>query len=257
VAICSYAIFNDVHFPFENKQAYSVALKIIRQIKNLKGIYLNGDIGEFQGVSAWPVHPTEKNINLFAELSYLNKRFDELCEIFPDLPVTYICGNHEYRLFRFIRDTAPQLWGVMPDCPELLQFQKRPYWKFVDYTPTQLVKCGVANLYLRHEPLGRGQNHAKATAESSLVNLGYGHTHAYQVYAHKKFGPKPTTVRAYSLGWMGDVNRNVFDYRGSKDNWVTGFTIVEADEKSGDYTLEFLNLSKLPVLYRGEKYAAV
>lgn len=247
----SYAILNDVHHPFEDKQRYALALKIMKSA-SINHIYLNGDIGEFQGVSAWPMHPSDKT-DFCKELNYLNKRFDELMETFPGVSVTYICGNHENRLFRYIRDIAPALWGTM-DCPALLQFERRPKWKFVDYEPSQLVRCGKANLYLRHEPLGGGQNPAKITAEKSSVDIAFGHTHVYQVHTHRKFGPTPLFTKAYSLGWLGDKSRHVFDYRGSKDNWVLGFTLVECDAKSGEYTLEFIDLRKIPVLYRGKLF---
>jgi hypothetical protein len=142
------------------------------------------------------------------------------------------------------------MWGLI-DCPSLLKFPDRPGWKFVPYGPTQLVKCGESNLYLRHEPLGSGQNPAKMTAEKSIVDIAFGHTHIYQVHTHRKFGPTPIVTKAYSLGWLGDKSRHVFDYRGSKDNWVEGITIVECDTESGDYTLEFVDLRKLPVGVRG------
>lgn len=254
--IVRYGVLNDIHFPFENKTAYATAVRLLASV-GIEHLFLNGDIGEFQGVSSWPVHPTEKNIHLVAEIAYMNKKFDDLCSIFPGVPVTYICGNHEYRLFRFIRDIAPQMWGLVPGCPQLLQFEKRPNWKFVDYGPTQLVRCGKSKLYLRHEPLGRGANHAKQTAEVSLVDIAYGHTHAYQTHSHRKFGPTPITTRAYSLGFLGDRTRSVFDYRGPKDSWVEGATVVECDAATGDYSLEFIDLRKFPVLYRGKKYSAL
>lgn len=217
-------------------------------------IYLNGDIGEFQGVSSWPMHPSEK-LDFCTELAYINKRFDELCELFPKVPVTFICGNHEYRFFRYIRDMAPQMWGLL-DCPSLLKFPDRPGWKYVDYGPSQYVKCGRSNLWLRHEPLGGGLNCAKFTAENAYVDTAFGHTHTYQVHSHKKMGPRPFTVKAYSLGWLGDSTKTVFDYRGSKDRWVQGMTLVETDPNTGDYVLEFIDLTRLPVLYRGAKYDA-
>ncbi len=252
MALETYAILNDIHFPFEDKQRYQLALKILKTIK-LNHIYLNGDIGEFQGVSNWPTHPSDRSLTMFQELTYMNKKFDELQELFPGVPVTLIEGNHCYRFFRYIRDVAPAMWGLI-DCPSLLKFPERQSWKFVPYGPTQLVKCGASNLYLRHEPLGRGGSHAKQTAESSAVDLAYGHTHTWQTHSHKKFGPRPFVTRAYSLGWLGDKSKNVFDYRGSKDSWVEGFTIVECDPKSGDYTLDFIDLRKIPVLYRGKLF---
>lgn len=253
--IITYAILNDVHFPYEDRSRYQVALNIFKSLKNLSGIYLNGDIVEFQGVSAWPVNPTEKKMGFVEEVAYANKKFDELMSIFPSIPVTYVCGNHEYRFFRFVRDVAPAMWGLT-DCPSLLKFPERPLWKFVDYGPTQLVRCGASSLYLRHEPVGRGASHAKTTAENTYVDIAYGHTHTYQTASHKKFGPKSFVTKAYSLGFLGDKTKPVFDYRGSKDSWVEGCTVVECDSKTGDYTLEFIDLRKLPVLYRGVKYDA-
>lgn len=248
-----YAIWNDIHFPYEDKQRYAISLKIAAELQ-IKEIYLNGDIGEFQGVSSWPSHPAEK-MNFCKELLYLNKKFDELQEIFPNIKVTYICGNHEYRFFRYVRDIAPAMFGLL-DCPTLLKFPERPLWKFVDYGPTQLVRCGSSNLYLRHEPLLTGASCAKTTAEKSYIDIAFGHTHVHQQYTHKKFGVKSIVNTAYSLGYLGDPSRFIFDYRGSKDNWVRGFTIVECETDTGQYTLEFINLEKIPILYRGQRYDA-
>lgn len=249
-----YAVLNDIHMPFEDKIRYGVALNIMSTL-DLSHIYLNGDIAEFMAISSHPKHPGD-TIAFPQEVAYLNKKFDQLEKLFPKVPVTLIEGNHCYRFFRYIRDMAPQMWGLI-DCPLLLGFDKRPGWKFVPYGPTQLVECGKSNLYLRHEPLSFGLNPAKGTAEASYIDIGFGHTHRYQTYSHKKFGPTPITNTAYSLGWLGDKSRSVFDYRGSKDMWVEGFTIVECDTKSGEYSLEFISLIRLPALYRGKTFSAL
>lgn len=253
-SILRYAVLNDIHFPYENKTCYSVALKILSHVKP-SHIYLNGDIGEFLSVTNWPRHPDDRNVNLMSEINYINKKFDELQRLFPDTPVTLIEGNHCYRFFRYIRDVAPQLWGLI-DCPSLLKFPDRPNWKFVTYGPDQLVKCGEAKLYLRHEPLGGGRTSAKQTAENAYVDIGFGHTHTYQTHVHKKFGPKPFITKAYSLGYLGDKSRNVFDYRGTKDNWVEGITIVDCNKASGDYVLHFIDMRKLPILFDGQLFDA-
>lgn len=249
-----YGIINDVHIPYHDKTRLKVALKLFAAAK-VDHIYLNGDICEFLAVSTHPKPPTERGLGFSKEIDAANKVFDEMQQQFFEVPVTYISGNHEGRFFRYVRDIAPEMWGLI-DCPDLLNFPERPYWKFVDYGPDQLVRCGKSNLYLRHEPLGGGASHAKLTAESSVCDVAYGHTHTFQTYSHKKFGPKKITTKAYSLGWLGDSSKSVFDYRGARDRWVHGCTIVEADVKSGEYTLEFICLDKLPVLYRGEKFDA-
>ncbi len=247
-----YGILNDIHFPYEDKARYRVALKIFKTLE-IDHLYLNGDIGEFLAVSKHPQTPD--GMPFSAEIDYCNKQFDLIQEMFPDIPVTLIEGNHCYRFFRYIRDVAPHMWGLI-DCPSLLKFPERPRWKFVPYGPSQLVSCGKSNLFLRHEPLGNGVSSAKQTAEASYIDIGFGHTHKYQTFSHKKFGPNPITNTAYSLGWLGDKSRPVFDYRGPKDTWVEGCTVVECDVDSGSYTLDFINMVKLPVFYRGEYYDA-
>jgi predicted phosphodiesterase len=228
VAKVTYAILNDIHFPFESK-AYYKALEIMRNMTNLSSIYLNGDVAEINSVSSHPKTPQAKN-SLLEELEYVNKKLDQLQNMFVDVPVHYICGNHEHRIYRYVRDVAPEMFGML-DCPKLLKFENRPGWKFYEYTPTQLVKVGkTKDLYCRHEPLAGGANHAAGTAAKSLVSIIYGHTHVYQLSTHKKFGPKPTLVTAMSNGYLGNINDPCFDYRGSRDNWVNGFCIVECDE---------------------------
>lgn len=233
-------MMNDIHFPYEGP-AYRKALKLIQKTKDLRGIYLNGDIAEIESVSSHSKHP-RSNKSLMYEIDYTNEKLDELQKAFSGVNVTYICGNHEGRIYRYIRDIAPEMFGLI-DCPSLLKFEKRSQWKFIDYSPYQWVKCGATkDLWLRHEPLGSGAMHAKATAEKSYVSVLYGHTHVYQQYTHKKMGPEPYLVTATSGGWLGDINKNCFDYRGSKDNWVNGFTIIECDESSGEYELKFQKL---------------
>lgn len=127
--------------------------------------------------------------------------------------------------------------------PKLFKFEDRPGWKFHDYGPTQIVKVGLAeNLYCRHEPLVNGQAHARGTAEKSLVSIIYGHTHVRQTFTHKKFGPVPYNVTASSNGWLGDISKACFEYRGSKDNWQNGFTRIDCDEKTGEYEERFIYL---------------
>jgi len=240
VAKIQYVILNDIHFPYEAK-AYYTALSMMQSLPRLRGIFLNGDVAEIESVSTHP-KSQQAQTSLLMEMAYINEKLDDLQKMFKKVPVHYICGNHEHRIYRYVRDVAPQLWGML-DCPKLLGFDRRPGWKFYEYTPTQLVKVGVTkDLYCRHEPLAGGQNHAAGTAAKSLVSVIYGHTHVYQLSTHKKFGPQPTLVTAMSNGYLGDINNPCFNYRGSRDNWVNGFSIIECDEKTGEYEIRFIYL---------------
>lgn len=240
VGIVQYAILNDIHMPLEGK-AYYDALSMMQKWPNLKHIYLNGDIAEIESCSSHPKTPTAQRL-LIEELDYINKKFDQLQVMFPGIPVDFVEGNHCGRILRYLRDVAPELWGML-STPKLFKFDVRDGWKFTPYGPTQWVKCGKAsNLWLRHEPLVGGVNHAKGTAEKAYVSVIYGHTHQYQQFTHKKMGPKPFIVTAMSGGWLGDIKKDCFNYRGPKDNWVSGFTRIDCDEKTGDYEVRFIYL---------------
>ena len=243
MAKIQYVILNDIHFPYEATHAYNKALSMAKALPRLRGIFLNGDVAEIESVSSHP-KSQQSQTKLLEELGYINEKLDELQKMFKKVPVHYICGNHEHRIYRYVRDVAPQLWGML-DCPKLLGFDRRPLWTFHEYGPTQLVKVGKCkDLYCRHEPLAGGANHAAGTAIKSMVSIIYGHTHVYQLSTHKKFGPKPKLVTAMSNGYLGDINNSVFDYRGARDNWVNGFSIIECDEKTGEYEIRFVNLEK-------------
>lgn len=240
MAIINYCVLNDVHFPYEGK-CYHEAIKQIAKLPALRGIYLNGDIAEIESVSAHPKSPTAQKL-LLDELDYLNCELDKIESQFQGVSVDYICGNHEGRMYRFIRDIAPQMWGMLKE-PKLLKFDERKGFTFHDYGPTQWVKCGITNdLFLRHEPLVGGAYHAKGTAERSYVSVLYGHTHQYQHFTSKKMGPTPYVNMAMSCGWLGDIKQPCFDYRGSKDNWVNGWTRIDVDENSKEYEVRFIKV---------------
>lgn len=240
MALVQYVILSDSHFPYEGK-AYYKALEMMRSMPNLKHIYLNGDMAEIESVSSHPKGPRAFKV-LADELEYINKKFDQLEKMFPAVPVTFIEGNHCSRVLRYIRDVAPEMWGLI-HTPKLFKFDERKNFRFVPYGPTQWEKCGkTKDLWIRHEPLVMGTNHAKGTADLSTVSICYGHVHQRAEYTAKKHGPKPYHVTAYSPGWLGDVTKTCFDYRGSRDNWCNGFAVVSCDEKTGEYSVQLVAL---------------
>lgn len=240
MSLIQYAVFNDVHYPYESK-AYYEALSLAQKFPNLRGLILNGDILEIESVSRHPKTPGAQRA-LVHEIIYANKKFDQIQKIFGDLPVEFIEGNHCHRILRYIRDVAPEMWGMI-HTPKLFEFEKRPNWHFLPYGPAQWFKVPhTRDLYARHEPLVGGQMCAKGTAEKSYVSVLFGHTHTHQSYVHKKAGPKPYHTLAMACGWLGDISKACFDYRGPKDNWMTGFTRVDVDTKSGEFEARFLKL---------------
>lgn len=255
MSIVEYGIMNDIHWPYEC-EGYYAALEFFQSRTNLAGLFFNGDACEFETISSHAKSPKSRRF-FVEEIEYCNVRLDEVDALFPDVPKVWITGNHEWRFARYLRDRAPELQGLV-NTTDLLGFEHRPNWKVVPYEVDQLVRCGKAKLWLTHEPVCGGKNHAMNTAREFLVDVAYGHTHMYQVAEHRKFDHRGRAHinRAYSLGCLLDKTRHPFQYRGKKADWREGFTLVECDEATGEYSLEFISIDPETGSYffRGEGY---
>ncbi len=243
---------SDIHWPKESK-AYDLALHVGESIPNLKHIILNGDVGEFESISSYVKGANTPKL-LKEEIDYCNTRLDELEGTFSGLDVTWLLGNHEHRIARFIGKNAIELsfLGITPET--LFHINERPSFKIIPYTSRQLYKIAESNLYCRHEPLSGSANHAKQTAEGCSVDVIYGHTHTHQKYTHKRLGPGNPTTTATAIPWLGDETQACFEYRGPKDKWQTGFTVITYDTKSGKYQIDVIIIKDSECFYNGKIY---
>lgn len=243
---------NDLHVPYQTKDM-DLVFQILRDIPSLTHIYLNGDIGEFESVSSHLKSPSGIS-SLKKEAKYVNFFLDKLQSFFPRVKIVLIQGNHEFRLDRYLWRNAPALDGLEGlTIKGLLKLRERGI-DHVKYGPRQLERCGKANLWLRHEPVSGGQNPAANTAKKFSCDIAFGHTHVYQQYATKYKGPTEYVVTATSLGFLGNIESEIFNYRGSKDMWVNGFGLVQCDEESGRYRLDFVELRDGLAIYGGKAY---
>lgn len=245
-------ILNDIHWPYEGP-AYHLALKVFKEI-GIDILYLNGDAGEFVSVMTHVKSPLDEFL-FVNERDQINRHLNTIQEKAGCKQVVWLGGNHEHRLARCLALVAPMFYGLGNDIETQFRIKERDGFSYIGYFPRQLFRCGESNLWLRHEPLASGMNHALNTAKQSVVDIAYGHLHQHQVASHKKmteFG-KDHTNYAYCLGWQGNIHSDKFNYRGSKDNWVSGFTIVEWVAR-GFYRLEFIHVMDRECYYRGKVY---
>lgn len=232
MAIENYLIINDVHVPFHCKKSFSIFKKILKDHPPNR-LYLNGDIPEFESVSRHTKRPNHIRF-LIEEIAETNRYLDDIQKIYKG-PITWLYGNHEYRLDRYLVNMAPMLIGSVT-CNDAFKIHQRSKFNSISYMPRQLIRCGKSNLYLRHEPVGGGINHAKSTSEKSDFDVAYGHCHTIQSFTTKRLGG--FRKRSYALPCMLDWDNENFDYRGPKDNWTKGFTHVQAETKTGHYHLQ-------------------
>lgn len=248
MSIEAYGIVPDSHLPYESKVFYT-AFRILRDVPNLKGIYFLGDLVEFESISRWAKHPDGYN-HLRDEIGYTLYRLKDIRRIFPKLPITWILGNHEARLSKFLMD-IPQLWGIEDLSIRSLFLLDELNISTVDYNPTQLCRIGNTETYARHEPRGKGQFCAKQTAEKSGINTLFGHTHTRQYYEHRLYNK---IVFAASNGWLGDHTKEIFNYRDVNACYSKNVSILYHDSRFKKDALEMIDLNQDEGFFHGKIY---
>ncbi len=101
-------IGSDFHSEDCDPFALEVFLDVIKRTEP-DYIVLNGDVLDFQAVGKW-AKPPNKLLNLQDEIDWTRENIlRRVRECAPDADISFVIGNHEYRLVRFLADTAPAL----------------------------------------------------------------------------------------------------------------------------------------------------
>ena len=99
---------SDFHSQECDPFALEVFLDVIRRTQP-EYIALNGDVVDFPAVSKW-AKPPNRLLNLQDEIDWTRKNILlPVREAAPDADISFVIGNHEYRLVRFLADAAPGL----------------------------------------------------------------------------------------------------------------------------------------------------
>lgn len=115
------AIIGDVHLPYQDDEALSRAMKIVKEEKP-DTIILNGDLLDFPGLSRYEKHPAHEG-NLQSELNLGWSFLSDLRKEHPKAEIFYIEGNHEFRLKSYTIKLAPKLYDFI-DIPDQLDLAK-------------------------------------------------------------------------------------------------------------------------------------
>ena len=98
----------DVHAPYHDKVAYYTALDYLKGLKpKVTKLVLAGDYCDNYKISFWKSDPNRMEYE--EEVNFVADMLKELRKMFYRIPIDYLEGNHEERLFRYLRDKAPDL----------------------------------------------------------------------------------------------------------------------------------------------------
>jgi hypothetical protein len=223
-------VFNDVHGPFEDPIKLELVLlagDFLYSQKKLDEIILNGDILDFYNINSHgPKHPEIQN-TLEAEIEWGIDFLSKLRKRFPDVKITFIFGNHEDRLERFIIDKCPAFYNMF-QLHKMLRLEELN----IDWLPyNNTYQVEKTNLYIQHSPPSYGVNGARTSLlkkhDRSYI---WGCTH--RVQKAKITGASGNEYEAWFNGWLGSTtltneHKRVFSYAKGHEEWQHAFIILD------------------------------
>jgi len=218
----------DIHLPYENADNIEMALSYAESRHYPTHIVLGGDCVDFQKVSRF-VSPSDA-MELSDEIAYAVKWLEKLRARFTGCKITYLVGNHEERLQRFIRTRSPELDGLKGlNIKEQLELDRLNI-HLVDNLKLksetgQFFSIGKLTILHGHE-LGicPSINPARQYFLRAMDNMICGHVH--KVNDHYDNTLRDETKGAFVCGCLCDMHPSYKPQNG----WVAGFGLCSWDE---------------------------
>jgi len=228
---------SDFHSQDCDPFALEVFLDVIRRTQP-EYIALNGDVYDFPAVSKW-LKPPNKLLNLQAELDWTYENIlSPVRRAAPKADISFVIGNHEYRLIRFLAETPGLASLRCLSFSELFRLdelkislvhndamlapnegeKKREYmdnWRI--YEDCFVVTHGTST----------GRNAAFQELERWSMSGTSGHVHRPQLVT----GPSLTNPHACWMitGMMAKAPEHGREFIHGPNRWVTGFGVVTLD----------------------------
>lgn len=211
----------DLHYPEHDPESWECVLDFAARTK-IDGVIFGGDALDLSCISHHTVGKSlyrpkgalKSNLDGFVRdiLDPLDKRLRRGCK------KRWLMGNHEAWLTEQMRETAPELDGMI-DLAGYLGLQRRGY---------QVIQQGgftrIGKLYVIHgDTVGGGANAAKKAVEVWGHSVVLGHHHTLQQFTRSS--PAHDSER-----WTGTVlpclSRTAPGYgRGRANTWLNGFGV--------------------------------
>ena len=192
----------DQHFPYNDKRYWRLLIKVAQCIK-FDTIVILGDFIDCYTVSSHSKDP-RRMLSLKQEIQTAKVAIKQL-EALGAKRYIYTEGNHEDRLWRYIKDKAPELVGGVT-VEELLGLKQGP-WEFIPYRQS----AKVGKIHVIHDIGRAGVNAMRGTLLEMQDNTVFGHTHRLGViYDGTVTGVTRVCLNA---GWGGDVETIDYQHR--------------------------------------------
>lgn len=209
----------DVHVPFHDRRAWALALGVIEHVEPDQVVVL-GDFADFLALS---MHAAEFGVkkNLKKELKGVRAAWSELVSAAGDAEITFLVGNHETRLLRYVAEKAPVLEELVPSFQALFGMKDDvevvPYWR-----PKKIGKVRFV-----HDLGFSGRRATQQALDATGHCVAHGHDHR----ATLVFGGNVEEKRIFAMGcgWLGD--RALISYMppARTKDWQQGLGLIDFD----------------------------
>lgn len=217
-------VCNDIHAPFHDPRALQLVLDVAKQ-ENVDEFIINGDLPDFYNLSRHPSTTLDVKTKLEDELFAVKDFVEGLRKLLPDKKITWIFGNHEWRLDRYIVEKCPELWNLFTlkvFCDlDKLNIGHIPY--------NDAYQIGNSNLFIQHSPPSYGENGARTSLLKKVDrSFIYGCSHRMQ---HASITGANGVYNCWFNGWLGSTtlteeHKAVFSYAKGHSNWQQCFSII-------------------------------
>ncbi len=247
-------IANDFQVPFHDPKALGL-FKLFLRRENPDWLILNGDFQDFFEISTFDQTPRTGKTFL-EEIAIGRKILKAFRRILPKTRITWLEGNHEFRLKKYLIQNAKELYGLKALSVSQLFGLEELDIEYVACSPgvskftDNFIRVG--NLYVGHWDMvaKQGGYAAKGLVEVKGVSLLQGHTHRFGAHAR-------TTVDGRVL--LGVENfcmcRRKASYVG-RPNWQLGFSVVYHNPVSGRFQWYPVFIDRRGFVWAGKGYRA-
>lgn len=203
-------IIPDAHWPFTDQAAWGLQMRVAKVFKP-HIIVLMGDFVDFLALSA---HLILRQPDLLSvEVQQGHTAIRQLEKLKAERYI-YICGNHEFRLDRYLAAKAPALGGLVT-IKSLLELNS---WEIVPYR--EFIRIG--KVYFTHDVNGRSGKNCLSQGQNDFgASVVTAHTHRMEsIYVTTLAGE---VYVARSFGWLGaPAARKDYMHAAACKNWVHG-----------------------------------
>ena len=226
-------IANDFQVPFHDEKALGL-FKLFLRRERPDWLILNGDFQDFWEISSYDLTPRTGN-EFKREIETGKAILRSFRRSLPRARITWIEGNHEFRLRKYLIQNARELYGLPGlSVPEIFDLKRLgiAYVSCHDLASRftdNFIRVG--SLYVGHwnKVSKNGGYAAKLLVEEKGVSLLQGHTHRFGAHAR-------TTVDGQML--VGIENSCMCSRRQtyvSHPNWQLGFSVVYFQPSTGRF----------------------